>query len=137
MPALRGSPNNPGSQADRPVQQLLFIETVLKLSGGVVLLLMPLTACRVLGLPKPASGLWPRLLGSVLIGLSAATYLEGATKLNGLGMAGCAIINLVAAVVIMTLLILGAAGDTQRGRIILAALAVVLLVLSLLELAQI
>jgi hypothetical protein len=118
------------------VQQLLFIETVLKLSGGLVLLLLPLTACGVFGLPKPQTGLWPRLLGAVLIGLAGATYVEGATGQHGLGMAGCCIINVVAALVILTLLALDAAGNTQRGKLILALLAVALLMLCVLELAQ-
>ena len=118
------------------MQQLLFIETVLKLSGGLVLLLIPLTACRIFGLPKPQTGLWPRLLGAVLVGLAGATYIEGASGKHGLGMAGACIINAVAAFVILTLLALDAAGNTQRGRLILALLAVALLVLCLLELAQ-
>lgn len=118
------------------VQQLLFIETVLKLSGGVVLLLLPLTACHLLGLPKPQSGIWPRLLGSVLVGLAAATYLEGATTIHALGIAGCAVINIVAVAVIVTLLILGGAGKSRRARLVLGLLAVVLTLLSLLEIAQ-
>jgi len=119
------------------VQQLLYIETVLKLSGGLVLLLLPLTVCSVFGLPKPQSGLWPRLLGAVLIGIAGATYIEGATTVRGLGMAGCVVINMVAVAVILTLLILGAAGTTQRARWILALLALALSGLSFLELGQI
>ncbi len=119
------------------MQQLLYLETILKLSGGAVLLLVPLTACRLFGLPKPPSGLWPRLLGSVLVGLAGATYLEGATDVRGLGMAGLAIINFVAVVAILTLLALGAAGTTRRAKSTLALLALVLLVLGLLELAQV
>ena len=119
------------------MQQLLYIETILKLSGGLVLLLLPLTACSVLGLPKPQSGLWPRLLGSVLVGLAGATYIEGATSARGLGMAGCVVINMVAVAAILTLLVLGAAGQSRRGRAILALLAAALVVLSFLELGQI
>jgi hypothetical protein len=119
------------------VQQLLYIETILKLAGGLVLLLLPLTACSVFGLPKPQSGLWPRLLGSVLVGLAGATYIEGATQARGLGMAGCVIINMVAVAVILTLLTLGAAGSSRRGRGILALLSLLLFFLSFLELGQI
>lgn len=119
------------------MQQLLYIETILKLSGGLVLLLTPLAACSVFGLPKPQSGLWPRLLGAVLIGMAGATYIEGATTADGLGMAGLVIINMVAFAVILTLLVLGAAGTSRRARAILALLALALLSLSVLELAQI
>ncbi len=118
------------------MQQLLFIETVLKLAGGLVLLLLPLTACSVFGLPKPQSGLWPRLLGAVLVGLAGATYIEGATEAHGLGMAGSGIINAVAATAILAMLALGAAGTSRRGRFILALLALALLFLCLLEIAQ-
>lgn len=119
------------------MQQLLYIETILKLSGGLVLVLVPLTACSVFGLPKPQSGLWPRLLGSVLVGIAGATYIEGATSVDGLGMAGCLIINVVAAATILTLLTFGAAGTSRRARGVLALLAVLLLLLSFLELGQI
>lgn len=119
------------------MQQLLFVETVLKLTGGVLLLLLPLTLCRIFGLPKPQSGLWPRLLGAVLVGLAGATYVEGATQLNGLGMAGLVIVNMVAVAVILTLLALGGAGATQRSRFTFAGLALILLVLGLLELSQV
>lgn len=119
------------------MQQLLFIETILKLTGGLILLLVPLTACSVFGLPKPQSGLWPRLLGAVLVGLAGATYVEGGTDVDGLGMAGCVVINMVAVAAILTLLTLGAAGNSRRGRGILALLSLALFFLSLLELGQI
>ncbi len=119
------------------MQQLLYIETILKFSGGLVLLLLPLTACSVFGLPKPQSGLWPRLLGTVLIGIAGATYIEGATGTHGLGMAGCLVINMVAVASILTLLTFGAAGKSRRARGILALLALALLLLSFLELGQI
>lgn len=119
------------------MQQLLYIETILKLSGGLVLLIMPLMACSLFGLPKPQSGLWPRLLGAVLVGIAGATYVEGATPTHGIGMAGLVIINMVAFAVIITVLILGAAGTSRRSRGVLALLALALLGLSFLELGQI
>ncbi|MEQ8822808.1 MAG: ABC transporter permease [Filomicrobium sp.] len=119
------------------MQQLLYIETVLKLTGGLVLVFMPLMACRVLGLPRPKSGLWPRLLGAVLLGLAGATYIEGGTELRGLGMAGCAIINLVSVIVILSLIALDGAGVTRRAKASMALLSVTLMVLGILEIAQI
>lgn len=118
------------------MQQLLFIETVLKLSGGLVLTFAPLTAAHVFGLSKPQSGLWPRLLGAVLIGLAGATYLE-AVKHDGLSMAGCAVINLAASAVIFSLLLLGAGATSWRGRVVLGLLVVLLAGLSLFEIAYI
>lgn len=119
------------------MQQLLYIETILKLSGGLVLLLAPLSACSVFGLPRPQTGLWPQLLGAVLIGMAGATYVEGATTADGLGMAGLVIINMVAFAAILTLLVLGAAGPSRRARGILTLLALTLLLLSFLELGQV
>ncbi|MCH9808044.1 MAG: hypothetical protein K0U74_09945 [Alphaproteobacteria bacterium] len=115
----------------------MFLETVLKLGGGGVLLLLPLSACHILGLPKPQSGFWPRLLGSVLVGIGGATYIEGATPTHGLGMAGCALINIVAVAVIVSMLILGGIGKTRRARWVFSLLAVLLGVLGLAELTQI
>ncbi|MDX2258165.1 MAG: ABC transporter permease [Hyphomicrobiaceae bacterium] len=118
------------------MHQLLWFETLLKGAGGAVLLLLPLTAAQVLGLPKPRSGLWPRLLGAVLLGLAAATYMEGAAQgSRGLGLAGAIAINLVAAAVITTLLVLEGAAETVRGRLILAILAGLLVLLALVEIA--
>jgi len=106
----------------------------LKLSGGLVLLFAPLTAAHVFGLPKPQTGLWPRLLGAVLMGLAGATYLE-AVKHDGLSMAGCVVINLLASAVIISLLALGAAAPSRRGRAVLGLLAVLLAGLALFEIA--
>ncbi len=61
----------------RWLEQLLFLELLLKLSGGLVLLLVPLAACRVLGLPRPDHGIWPRLLGVVLIGIGGSALHRG------------------------------------------------------------
>ncbi len=115
-------------------QQLLWIETLLKFSGGVVLVLFPLSAARALGLPKGDVGLWPRLLGAVLIGLSAATFLEGqGTGPRGVGLGGLFAVNLSAAILLIVLLGLGRAAGTVRGRFILWMLLIMLLGLSALE----
>ena len=115
-------------------QQLLWIETLLKFSGGLVLLLVPLTAARVLGLPKPASALWPRLLGAVLIGLAAATFLEGQGGApRGIGLGALFAINLSASIPLLILLGTGRAASTRRGRLTLWTLLVALLTLASIE----
>lgn len=118
------------------MQQLLWLETLLKAAGGAVLLLAPLVACRILGLPKPQTGLWPRLLGAVLIGVAAASYAEGAGW-HGLGLAGSVLINLIAAGVLFALLVIGSPAPTSRGRLALAILAGLLTLLALVEIALI
>jgi hypothetical protein len=115
-------------------QQLLWIETLLKLSGGVTLALFPFTTARLLGLPVSAAGLWPRLLGAVLIGLAGAAFIEGSTPgSRGLGLAGAVLINLVSAAMLIVLLMLERAAATMRGRGALWALAIGLVILSLFE----
>jgi len=121
------------------VQQLLWIETLLKLSGGLVLALAPLTAIKVLGLPRTDSGFWPRLLGAVLIGMAAATYLEGryAGATRGLGLAGSLLVNVATIGMLTTLLVLGRASTTQRGTAILWLLVAALTLLVVLEIAHV
>jgi hypothetical protein len=119
------------------VQQLLWLETILKLAGGTFLLIAPLTTIKVLGLPPSASGFWPRLLGAVLLGIGAAAFLEGAWDgSRGLGLAGLIVINLAGAAVIAAAALLGRGAETRRGAIALWSLVVLLLVLVLFEIAH-
>jgi hypothetical protein len=118
------------------LQQLLWVETLLKLAGGLGLILFPVTVIRLLGLPA-AGGFWPRLLGAVLVGLSAATYIEGAWPgSRGLGLAGCIAINLAAAALVAAVAVLGTGADTRRGRAALWLLVGVLMLLVFFEIAE-
>lgn len=115
--------------------QLLSIETILKLAGGLALLLIPGTLAKAFGLPRDPSGFWPRLLGATLIGLAAATFIEGWVRnTHGLGLAGALSINLAMAGGIMALLLLGKAAPTRRGRVLLWLIFSVLVLLALFEL---
>jgi hypothetical protein len=119
------------------LQQLLWIETLLKLAGGLALCLAPLTVIKLLGLPPASSGFWPRLLGAVLLGLSASTFVEGAwPSSQGLGLAGCILVNLAGAAMIAALALLGAAAATRRGAATLWGLVVLLVLLSLVEIGH-
>ncbi|MGE0022737.1 MAG: ABC transporter permease [Hyphomicrobium sp.] len=118
------------------VHQLLWIETLLKLTAGAALVLAPLTAIKVLGLPPSANAFWPRLLGGVLIGLAAATFLEGATERGrGLGMAGLILINTAGGTVLAFSAAFGGSAPTRRGRLAQWSIVVLLFVLSLFEIA--
>lgn len=119
------------------MQQLLWIETLLKLSAGLPLALMPLSTIRLLGLPRPESGFWPRLCGALLIGIAGALLLEGRTPgSQGLGLAGIVVINLCGASLLSALLVLEKGPASARGRIIVWLVVVVLLTLSLFEIAK-
>jgi hypothetical protein len=118
------------------VNDLMWIELVVKCVAGALLALFPRSLARVLGLPVPAETLWPRLLGAVLLGLGAATFLEGQLAArNGLGLAGHIAVNLAVVLALVSLLIMGKAGTLRRGRILLGIVAMGLIVLSLVELA--
>lgn len=119
------------------MHQLLWFETLLKLAGGAVLLVAPLTAIKILGLPVSASAFWPRMLGAVLIGVGAATFIEGAWEgSRGLGLAGLIVINLLGAAILALTAIFGGGVRTRRGTLTLWVLAVLLFVLVLFEIAH-
>lgn len=118
------------------MQQLLWIETLLKFVPGVLLVLAPLTTLRVLGLPRPEIGFWPRLTGALLVGIAGALFLEGAWPGHGgLGLAGAIVINLCGASVLASLLTLEAGPTTTRGRTTIWLIVCVLVVVSVFEIA--
>jgi hypothetical protein len=119
------------------VHQLLWFETLLKLAGGLALLAAPLTVIRLLGLPPSTSGFWPRLLGTVLVGLSAATFIEGAwSGSRGLGLAGLVILNVTSAAAIALAALFGGGAPTRRGAFVMWGLVFLLLALALVEIAH-
>lgn len=118
------------------LEQLIWIEIVLKLSGGLILLFAPRTFARVAGLPAVGEPFWPRCLGGILVGLALASFLESRVlERHGLGLAGSIAINFTAAFTLGALLILGQAGRTRRGRALIAVLIAVLVILGLVEIA--
>lgn len=117
------------------MQQLLWLETLLKLLAGMVLLLAPLTALRVLGLPRPETGFWPRLCGVLLVGIAGAAFLEGAALGPGLGLGGVVIINLCGAALLAILLAFDRGPATLRGRVAVWLTVCALAFLSVLEIA--
>jgi hypothetical protein len=118
------------------VQQLLWLETLLKLACGASLLLAPITVIKILGLPSSPAGFWPRLVGALLIGIGAAAFLEGASPgSRGLGLAGLVILNLTGAAVIALGALFGGGSPTRRGAFLLWGLVVLLFALALVEIA--
>jgi hypothetical protein len=115
------------------VQQLLWIETLLKFFPGVMLALAPMTTLRVLGLPRPDSGFWPRVCGALLTGMAAALFLEGTTSGHGLGLAGVIVINLCGASLLATMLVLDRGPTSRRGRTAVWLTVCILVTLSVIE----
>ena len=117
------------------MQQLLWLETLLKLVPGLLLALAPLTTLRILGLPRPDTGFWPRLTGALLVGIAGALVIEGTHSGHGLGLAGAIVINLSGASVLATLLVLERGPTSTRGRSVVWALTCTLVILSVFEIA--
>jgi hypothetical protein len=119
------------------VQQLLWLESLLKLAGGALLVLAPLTTIKVLGLPPSANGFWPRILGVALLGIGTAIFVEGAWGgSRGLGITGLIVINITSAAIIALMAMFGGGAPTRRGSLALWGLVVVLFVLVLFEIAH-
>jgi hypothetical protein len=121
------------------VQQLLWLEVILKAAAGLTLVLVPLTAIRMTGMQRPETGFWPRLLGAVVLGIAAAVFvtLHFPEAHGGLGPAGLIPINLAGAGAMIAPLIMGTAAPTRRGKLFILANAVTLLTLAFMEIAHI
>lgn len=120
------------------MHQLLWFETLLKLTTGGLLLLAPLTVIRVLGLPPTATGFWPRIAGILLIGIGAAAFIEGAWPgSRGLGLAGLVLINLLGALVVALTALFGGGVRTRRGTAVLWTSVGLLILLALVEIAYV
>jgi hypothetical protein len=120
------------------VTKLLFLEVVLEAGFGMLLVSVPVTLCRALGLHPSDAGFWARLVGAILIGIAVATALRDHLPAGaGLGLAGHVAINFSIAIALLIHFILGTAAPTKRGRAALAALAIGLTGLALVELAYI
>jgi hypothetical protein len=117
------------------VQQLLWVETLLKFFPGVLLAAAPMSTLRLLGLPRPDSGFWPRICGAILVGIAAALFIEGSSMGHGLGLAGVIVINLAGAAALSTMLVLDSGPASARGRTLVWLTVCVLVTLSVIEIA--
>lgn len=118
------------------MEQLLWIETLIKGSVGVCLILSPKLIVHLFGLPPSSTPFWPRLLGGVLIGLAIAAFMTGARVIDdGVGLAGFAIINLCAAALLAAHYVRPNAAGQQRGRTFAGFIAGLLTLLAALEFA--
>ena len=118
------------------VQQLLWIEILLKGTTGLILLIAPCLFAKSLGLPAIGAPFWPRLVGSLLCGLAGAVILTAwLGRSNATGLAGLAAMNVTVGVIIIAQLAVGSDPLPRRGRVLLWMAAIILCTLSAVEIA--
>ena len=121
--------------------QLLWLETLLKGSVGMLMLMLPITSAKLAGLPHGNSAFWPRLFGAALLGMAAAFAVEGYTQLNanisarGLGLGGAIAINLITVLSLVGTLIFKGV-TTRRGLLLLWSFTLLLILLILFKIAR-
>lgn len=120
------------------MSQILLLEAIIKLGFGAILVVAPLSVASLLGLPRPPTGLWPRLAGSLLIGLAAAIFIEiRLPGSKGLGLYGLIAVNLIAALTLLGLMIVDAGAETRRGRLVLWLAIALLVTFALAEISEV
>ncbi len=121
------------------MQELLWFEAILKGAVGLLLIAMPLSLLKLLGLHRPEQRFWPRLAGFLLLGIAAGvvvTLLLPAAK-GGIGAAGLVALNLAGAAALIAPLIWGTAAPEWRGRFLVLMTTLALLTLAFVEIAHI
>ncbi|MEI9902373.1 MAG: hypothetical protein WDN31_22415 [Hyphomicrobium sp.] len=101
----------------------------------MLLAILPMMTVRLLGLPRPDSGFWPRVCGALLIGIAAALFLEGTSAGHGLGLAGVVVINLCGVALLSSMLVLDGGPASARGRTAVWLTVCLLVTLSVIEIA--
>lgn len=114
--------------------RLLELDGIGNVLLGLPLLLFPDLVSRFLGLPSMDAALYPTMLGAVLVGIGVALLVERfRPSLGGLRLGGAISINLIFGVVLTGWLVLADVELPARGRIVLSALAAILVAISLAE----
>jgi hypothetical protein len=107
-------------------KNLLFIDGIVNLFLGVLLLLFPFEIAPRLGVPIPDTYFYPTILGAVLLGIGIALLMDvyGQPRgIRGLGIAGAISINFCGAGVLTLWLIFAPLGLPLRGYVVLWAIA--------------
>ena len=115
---------------------LLFVDALINYGLGILCILYPFVA-ETIGVPIIENSFYPNLLGAVLFGIGVALTVECLSKrqtVAGLGFIGAVAINLSGAVVLVLWLVLGNLDIPLRGFFFLWSLAIILIVISLIEL---
>ncbi|MBN1147521.1 MAG: HD domain-containing protein [Anaerolineales bacterium] len=118
---------------------LLFIDALLNLALGALLLFLPLELISALGIPIPESTFYVTLLGAVLFGVGLALLVErfrSALGLTGLGLTGAMLIKVCVATALILWLVYGNLDIPRNGQIVLWGLAIILATLTILDIGE-
>ena len=115
---------------------LLFIDAVINIFLGVVLLAYSEPVIKFFGLPETSLTFYPNILGAILFGIGIALIIEYRRKNEfiGLGLGGAISINILGGIVLFLWLAFGQLNIPIRGLFILWTLDFILIAISLLEL---
>jgi hypothetical protein len=116
---------------------LLFIDGVINLLLGGILLLYPAGLQAWLGLPPVLSHFYTTILGGVIFGIGLALFIElywGAKDIKGLGLAGAIAINLCGGGVLLVWLLAKPFTIPMHGLIILWIVAILVVGIGCVEL---
>ena len=117
------------------LDQILWLDVLLKLSLGSALVLLPETSLRLAGLPSAGAKLTARLLGAAMTGIALAILVNAALhRTSGLGPGGAFAVNLIGALVLGLVLVSGKTELPFRGRALLWLLLAAMAILAALDL---
>ena len=114
----------------------MIIDAIINYALGILCILYPYAA-ESIGVPIVENSFYPAVLGAVLFGIGIALTIECFRKpqgIVGLGVGGAVAINLSGAVMLILWLIFGELNIPLRGHFFLWSLAIILLVISSVEL---
>ena len=117
--------------------KILLADAIINLILGGLLAVFPKSVVEALGVPNTDITFYPSIFGAVLIGIGVALVVEYLRKPSGpagLGLYGAIAINLCGVVFLVGWLFSGKLEIPLRGQAFLWGLAVVLIVISVVEL---
>jgi hypothetical protein len=116
---------------------LLFIDGIINVLLGILLLLFPFGVSGVLGVPESSTNFYPTILGGVILGIGIALFMERygfKYNIRGLGLGGAIAINICGAMVLLVWLLIDPFSLPAKGYIVLWTIALGVLLIGIVEL---
>ncbi|MBN2614590.1 MAG: hypothetical protein JXR71_02755 [Bacteroidales bacterium] len=116
----------------------LLIDAFINLILGILLLFFNSGLAALLGVPASNTNFYPNILGGIFIGITLALAIEALKKEEsrwvGLGLMGAISINMSGGIILTLWLVFGGLKLPVQGLIFLWSLAIILLIISSVEL---